>query len=288
MSDASAVIEVLEAATEENKLSALRHGNVIHLPEEGSVILTGDLHDHRTNFAKVLTAADLDNTPDRHLILHELLHGDHIDADGAEHSWKTLYAAAELKCDLPRQVHFVLANHDLAQIFGDGISKGGTDVCRAFNRGIEVDFGSEASTVQVVLTEFLLSLPLAIRCGEHWWMSHSLPTDEQIPLFDHSVFDREVTSADYLRRTGMAYQLIWGRRFTPEGVRQWLEKVGAKTVITGHQPQDAGYLINGPQHIILASDHNNGVLAHLELGRDYTSDEIAEQIHPLVAIEGRL
>src|SRR5205085_4911473 len=61
-------------------------------------------------------AADLENHPHRHLVLQELIHGEHFDADGSEESWSLLHRAAELKSDYSDQVHFLLANHDLAQI----------------------------------------------------------------------------------------------------------------------------------------------------------------------------
>src|SRR6202000_80096 len=92
-------IETFGTATEENQLSPLRQMQVIHLPDAGEVWMTGDIHDHRRNFEKLIRTADLDNNPDRHLILHELIHGDHFDAKGADDSWKMLYQAAELKCD---------------------------------------------------------------------------------------------------------------------------------------------------------------------------------------------
>ena len=47
----------------------------------------GDIHDHRNNFKKLITAADLKKNPQRHLILHELIHGEAVgDAfETAEH-----------------------------------------------------------------------------------------------------------------------------------------------------------------------------------------------------------
>src|SRR5437016_11454471 len=161
--DADKVLETFQTATEENQLSSLRQHQVVHLPTEGEVWMTGDIHDHRTNFRKLLAAADLGNNPQRHLVLHELIHGDHFDAKGAEGSWETLYRAAELKCDFPGQVHFLMANHDLAQIHGEGIMKAGVSVCEAFSKGLKRDFPTATSAVTVAISEFFLSLPLAIR-----------------------------------------------------------------------------------------------------------------------------
>src|SRR4051812_46859594 len=107
---ADQVIETLESAKDENERSAMRKHQVVTLPDTGEVWMTGDIHDHRTNLAKLMGAADLANNPERNIVLHELIHGDHHDPKGAEDSWVSLVKAAELKCDFPDQVHFMLAN----------------------------------------------------------------------------------------------------------------------------------------------------------------------------------
>ena len=268
--DAVSVIESLECAAEENLREASRVGQTLHLPAAGELWVSGDIHDHRRNFAKYIYYADLANNPQRHIVLHELIHGDHYDADGAEESWKMLVAAAELKCQFPEQVHFLLANHDLAQIHGEGIMKAGVSVCEGFNKGIKRDFGTDRYRVQTAVTQFLLSNPLAIRTGNGIFVSHSLPPDDLIEAFDYSVLEREqLTPQDYMSRTGPVYQLIWGRRATPAGVDRFLEQVGAKLLITGHQPQEEGYALNGDRHIIVASDHNKGVFVPAEMDVDY-------------------
>ncbi len=282
---AEQVMEALGCATDENQISALRDQQVIHLPAEGEVWMTGDIHDHRRNFDKLIRAADLGNHPERHLVLHELIHGDHFDANGAEESWITLVRAAELKCDFPSQVHFLLANHDLAQIHGEGIMKAGLSVCEAFNAGVKRDFGSSAATVTAAIAEFLLSLPLAIRTPGGLFFCHSLPTDAQMESFDFTVFNRPLTGPDYARRVGPVYQLIWGRNVTPSGVDRFADAVGAQIIVTGHQPQESGYLVNGPRHLILASDHNQGVFLPLDLSVSYTMQDLEQRIRKFIAVD---
>ena len=279
------ILETLECATEECKLEVRRVGQTIHLPAEGEVWISGDIHDHRRNFDKFVAAADLDNNPQRHIVLHELIHGDHYDADGAEGSWRMLVQAAELKCDHPRQVHFLLANHDLAQIYGEGIMKGGVSVCEGFNKGVRRDFKEHATSMQVAITEFLLSYPLAIRTPKGLFISHSIPTEEEILTFDYTVFDRELTGADYKRRTGAVYQLVWGRKMSGEAAALFADRVDAKLLITGHQPQEAGYTTVGDRMIILASDHNQGVYLPLSLSEKYDLDKLVSQIQKFVAMD---
>jgi hypothetical protein len=284
--DADRVIETFQTATEENQLSPLRDQQVVKLPAQGEMWIAGDIHDHRTNFRKITTAADLGANPQRHLVLQELIHGDHFDSAGAEGSWETLYKAAELKCDFPEQVHFIFANHDLAQIHGEGIMKAGLSVCEAFTAGIKRDFASGGATsVNVAVTEFLLSLPLAVRTTTGMFFSHSMPTDEQMESFDYTIFQRPLTGPDYKRKVGPVYQLIWGRSMTPAGVEKFLEQVDANLIVTGHQPQDQGYLVNGEKHLIIASDHNQGVFLQLDLAETYTMESLLERVTKFVAVD---
>jgi hypothetical protein len=80
------VIETFETATEENQVSSLREHQVVKLPAEGELWIAGDIHDHQRNFDKFIRAADLGNNPQRHIVLQELIHGDKVDANGAEGS----------------------------------------------------------------------------------------------------------------------------------------------------------------------------------------------------------
>jgi hypothetical protein len=279
------VIETFETATEENQVSSLRENQVVKLPAEGEVWIAGDLHDHQRNFEKFIKAADLANNPQRHIVLQELIHGDKVDAKGAEGSWEMLYRAAELKCDYSGQVHFLMANHDLAQIHGEGIMKAGISVCEAFNAGVRRDFAERGSSVTVAITEFLLSLPLAVRAPNGLFMCHSLPPDEQVEKFDYTVFDRPLTGNDYKRRTGPVYQLVWGRKTTPAGAAAFAEKIGAGLIIVGHQPQESGYAVVGDRLLIIASDHNQGVFVSTDLAQEYDMDKLVESIHKFVAVD---
>ena len=284
--NADRVIESFDNAKEENVLDRYRNGQVVELPPDHEVWMTGDIHDHRTNFKKLVGVAKLDENPNRHLILHELLHGDHFDNDGREDSWKMLHEAAELKCDFPDQVHFLMANHDLAQIHGEGIMKAGLSVCEAFNKAIKRDFPGHDMSVQVAITEFLLSLPLAIRCPNGLWFSHSLPADENIDGFDYGVFERTpLTPADYAKRVGPVYQLIWGRKYTESGVKRFAEKVGASLFVTGHQPQESGSTTVGDQLMIVDSSHNQGVFLPLSTSEEYTVEAMQSRLRKFVAVD---
>jgi hypothetical protein len=47
-----------------------------------------------------------------------------------------------------------------------------------------------------------------------------------------------------------------------------------------------GFLVNGEQHLIIASDHSQGVYIPIDLSVEYTMEELVERIEKFVAIEG--
>ena len=68
-------VELLRAGIQANDADRLRHGNLIRLPADGHAIVTGDIHGHRRNFERVVSFADLENNPDTHVVLQEIIHG---------------------------------------------------------------------------------------------------------------------------------------------------------------------------------------------------------------------
>jgi hypothetical protein len=71
---------------------------------------------------------------------------------------------------------------------------------------------------------------------------------------------------------------------TPIGVAQFAEKVNADLIVTGHQPQDSGYLVNGDKHLIIASDHNQGVFLPIKLNQSYDMARVVRKLKKFVAI----
>ena len=276
-------ISAFERAAQANRQDRCRSGNLIHLKGPGEVIMTGDLHGNIRNFEKLLRFASLEDNPQRHLILHELLHGDIVDGGGQCHSYRLIARAAELKARYPHQVHYLLGNHAIAQFTNDEVLKGGMAMVRALNAGLLAAFGSSARLVTSALNQFILSLPIAARSDNRIWMSHSLPSMRKLGGFQKDIFDKELTEQD-LRSNPSLRALIWDRVHSSKCLEKLGEMWDVDTFIVGHQPQAQGCDRPCSRMIILASDHIHGCFLPFELGKHYESDELFAQVKPLASI----
>jgi len=176
----------LAAGARANREAACRKGSIEVISAPGTLIATGDLHDNPLHFAKLVRAAGMDEPgPDSappppvptHLVLHEIIHSDRL-INGMDFSYRALARVAALKARFPELVHALLANHELSQVFGAGIVKDGVRVVEAFNDAVDYAFGEDAASVTDAIKQFIMSMPLALRCvcpGGDILVSHSLP-----------------------------------------------------------------------------------------------------------------
>ncbi|MBN1764543.1 MAG: metallophosphoesterase [Sedimentisphaerales bacterium] len=278
------IIAAFEQGAKSNRQDRWRAGNVIRLEGPGEVVMTGDLHGHERNFYKLVRFSNLMANPNRHLIIHELIHCSKTDQTGQCHSYNLVAQAALLKADFPDQVHYLLGNHAMAQITNDEVIKSGQPMVRALNAGLEASFGSNAPLVSQALNDFLLSLPIAAVTDNHIWMSHSLPSLKNLEKFDNNIFDDELTMND-MRSNDSLRALIWDRLHNEECLDRLSEMWDSNMFIVGHQPQGQGHSRSYGRLIILACDHNHGCFLPFELKRKYKSDELFQCIKPLAGVE---
>jgi len=276
-------IDLLNKGITANQTDRHRRGNLIHLPEEGSLVIAGDIHGHRRNFERITTYADLEHHPDRHLVLQEIIHGGPEDHAGGCLSYQLLFEAIRLKLAFPDQVHFVMGNHDTATICNSEVMKNGKEMNRAMSAALERQFQHATNDVTLALRQFLFSQPLAIRCGNRVWVSHSLPGDRFAETFDQSIFDRELKLND-CERPGGAYTLTWGRRHGQATLDHMAERFDVDVFVVGHQAQPSGWCQAGTNILILACDHNHGCLVEIDLAQRWTAAQLAERVVPLASI----
>lgn len=276
-------VDLLNQGTEANNADKFRRGNMVHLPAEGHLIVTGDLHGHRRNFERIVAFADLANQPDRHVILQEIIHGGPEDSEGGCLSYRLLFDVVRYKVSFPDRVHVIMGNHDTAYINNSDVMKDGREMNRAMCAALDREFPRCGAEIKLAMKRFLFSQPLAARCESRIWMSHSLPSDHFKEKFDPEVLHRPLKISD-LVRPGSAYLLTWGRKHSQALLDSMAKLLDTDIFVLGHQPQEQGWSRAGRNLIILASNHNHGCLLSIELAKSYTIEQLIESIVPLASV----
>jgi hypothetical protein len=277
------IIDLLNEGIEASNADKFRRDNLICLPAEGSLILTGDLHGHRRNFERIIAFADLANNPDRHIVLQEIIHGGPEDSHGGCLSYLLLLDVVRYKLKFPDRVHVILGNHDTAFINNSEVMKDGREMNRAMCQAISREFPVNCAEIELAMKQYLFSQPLAVRTDSRIWVSHSLPGDRFIEKFDPQVFHRSMKINDVVR-PGSAYLLTWGRRHSQALLDKLAGQFDIDVFVLGHQPQEAGWKQAGENLIIIASNHNHGCLIPIDLTQPYTVEQLVESIVPLASL----
>ncbi len=277
------IIDLLNKGIEANNADKYRRDNLIYLPAEGSVIVTGDLHGHRRNFERIVAFADLANNLDRHIVLQEIIHGGTEDLLGGCLSFRLLFDVVRYKLSFPDRVHIILGNHDTAFINNSEVMKDGREMNRAMRQAIDREFQQDADEVELAIRKNLFSQPLAVRTESRIWISHSLPGDRFIEKFDPQILHRQLKINDVVR-PGSAYLLTWGRRHSQSLLDKLAGKFDIEVFILGHQPQEKGWNQAGENLIIIASNHNHGCLLPIDLAQSYTVEQLLELVVPLASV----
>ena len=277
------VVNLLKTGVEANTTDRYRRGNLVCLPATGSVIIAGDLHGHRRNFERILTYADLQNNRNRHLVLQEIIHGGPQDSKGGCLSYRLLFNVVRYKLDFPNRVHIIMGNHDIAFINNKKVMRNGKEMNRSMRSALEREFGQSGPNVKLAIKQFLFSQPLAVKCDNRIWLSHSLPSDRYLGKFDQKVLHRQLKNEDVARQ-GSAYLLTWGRKHSQSLLDSMAKLFDVDVFILGHQSQEQGWGQAGKNLIIVASDHNHGCLLAIDLAKSYTIKELIGSIVMLSSI----
>ena len=273
----------LKQAISANLGDVTRRGNLIELPAKGSLVVTGDLHGHMRNFERIKTFADLENNPDRHVILQEIIHGGAEDEQGGCLSYRVLFEAYRFKLAFPEQVHIIMGNHDTAFIVDSEVMKDGKEMNRAMCMAMQREYKEAAHDIIQATKQLLFSQPLAVKCENRIWMSHSLPADRLAPQFDPQIIQRPLQIED-ITRPGSGYILTWGRRMSQELLDKMAQVFDVDLFVLGHQPQERGWCKAGNNLLIIASNHNHGHLLSISLKKNYNIEQLIDALVPLASI----
>jgi hypothetical protein len=276
-------ISLFNQAATANFATANRVGNVIEIGEATAddVMLTGDLHGHRRNFNMIRRIAGLESHPRRHLVLQEVCHGGPTyPRSGGCMSHVTLEDIARLKVEFPDRVHFLLGNHELAELTDYPIQKNRQMLNLLFRMGLEQMYGDDSERVRDALLEFLRSSPLAVRIEHGVFVCHSIPERVDEREFDRTIFERPIEPLEFYER-GDIFQMVWGRDHRPENAAAFAQQMGANVVINGHEPQLEGYAAPNPHQVILDCCSDTACYLILPTGQTWTWEKVVKRIERL-------
>lgn len=281
------VAELFDRAAMAMRRSPLRRGSAVRLPARGRLLATGDLHDNPLHLEKIVRVARLDQSPDHHLVLHEMIHSERL-INGMDFSHRILIKIAQHVLRYPQQIHPLLANHELAQLTGKGVSKGAGNSVALFDDGLAFAFGDEWELVSDAIKRFIAAMALAALGGPDGaavLCAHSLPAPHVMDRFDASVFERELTADDFIGPNGAAHLMVWGRSHTPEQIEALAARWGVKLFCLGHEHSETGCEVRGRRLVILNSDHARAAVLRIDLADIPDAERAMLAAIPLAAVQ---
>jgi hypothetical protein len=288
--DAGAVADLFERAADAMRADPKRHGCAVRLPAAGRLLATGDLHDNLDNLRTITKLARLGESADHHVVLHEMIHGEML-INGMDFSYRMLARVAELVLQYQGsaggQVHPLLANHELAQLTGKGISKGAGNSVELFDEALDFVFGDACEEVAGAIRGFIRAMPLALVSEGHEGgvlCAHSLPDARTAARFDPAVLERELVEDDYAAPLGAAYMMVWGREFTDEQIANLAQQWGVKLFCLGHRHVETGIEMIRQRVIVLNSDHERATALPLDLSEVPCAEDAVMHGVPLSAV----
>lgn len=281
MPDPDRILVTLRRAIQFFRDTPGRRGRVVSLEGASEVFVSGDLHGNVENFRRLLAKANLAQNPRRHLVLQEVIHGPYHYPAGGDKSHQLLDLMAALKCQFPKQVHFLLGNHELAQFTQQRIAKGDLDLNQCFREGVGTAYGGRAPEVYGVYQELMGIVPLALRTPNRILLSHSLPAASKLENFDPAVLERDVSTESDVASGGSVHSLVWGRDTRAETAATFLAKMDADLLISGHVPCDNGFDTPNDRQLILDSLGAVACYCLFPTDRPLTLAELVQNVHTL-------
>jgi hypothetical protein len=246
--------------------SPARVRSTVRLGARGRLLVTGDLHDNPAHLAAIIRLARLEASADHHVVLHEIIHGGRL-INGMDFSHRMLARVAELTLRFPGQVHPLLANHELAQLTGRGVSKGAGNSVELFNEALDFVFGEEAPAVAESIRGFIRAMALALVTERGVLCAHSLPAPGMMSSFDPGVLERDLVAEDYAGPAGAAWLMVWGRGHTAEQVEALAARWKVGLFCIGHEHVETGIEMKHPRLLVLNSDHERARALPIDLAR---------------------
>lgn len=282
MPSADRMLTYLRQAAMLTRATPGRWGHSLELKNCTEVVVAGDLHGHIPHFQAVFQAADLAENPTRHLILQELIHSKFRYSKGGDKSHQLVDLFAALKGQFPKQVHYLLGNHELAQWTKRPVIKSNENLNALFEEGVIEAYGTEIGPqIYVAYLELFQSLPVAITTPNKVLICHSAPNARVLPYFNPArLRATEYEPAD-LQPGGAVHSVLWGRDTSQEVIAGFLERMEANLLVSGHIACEDGYSIPNDRQLILDCAENPACYVTFPTDRPISLHELIEGVRSI-------
>lgn len=239
------------------------------------VVVVGDLHGHINNFRKAYIFADLAKNPRRHLVVQELIHAIERDAAGMDYSHRLVDLIAAAICQFPGRVHYLVGNHELAQLTKRDIAKNDfTSLNQLYLAGVQSTYGEKFEEIYKAYEDFWEVLPFAIRLPNQIMLSHTMPPAKQIDKFQLETLMKPTRTMEELTLGGSFHSIVWGRDMSEATAAKYMEKVHARFFIAGHIPCEEGVVFPNPYQCIIDSKDEDGCMLLLPTNKEVAHGEL--------------
>lgn len=210
-------------------------GGLVRIETGERTIVVGDLHGRYDNLELVLR--DKGNLQDilsgkAHLVfVGDAVHPRSVkepSRDSHEGSISVMLLIMALKAANPYHVHYLLGNHDAAHAGGRPVHRRDVRLDDAFRRVIVQRFGN---ALYERYAEFLHNAPAAakVKMGDGYVLVLHAGQSERI------LNEQGLVNIFVKGRKSLALQdVLWTRDYNEERLRAFLERVGARFIISGH------------------------------------------------------
>lgn len=251
-----------------------RLGRCVTLTDCTELLITGDIHGNLELLRQLIAQADLGRHSTRHVVVQELIHGPHRYLEGGDKSHQIVDVVAAWINQYPGRVHYLLGNHELAQWTERKIIKHDEEMTGLFVRGVRTAYGSACEPIYESYLRLFAALPVALRTPNGGWLSHSLPSARHLPGLSLGELDSPDHAPADLLPGGIIHAMTWGRDTAADHVAQFLQRVGADWLITGHIAQPTGYARPSERHLILDSMRSPAAICQIPTNQPLNPDAI--------------
>lgn len=281
MPDPAKLLPTLRHAVELTRSTPGRRGRVVRLQDADEVLIAGDMHGNIPSFQALYRTADLGKHPRRHLVIQELIHSPYRYPGGGDKSHQLIDLYSALKCAHPKQVHFLMGNHEMSQWTNRRILKNDEDYNEIFVAGVVAAYGNRADEVYQAYLELFAALPLAVRCPNGVFLSHSVPNAKYVERFDLAQLEADELPNEFYNPGGIGYALVWGRDTNQNHVERFLTRIEATWMISGHIPCEEGFSVPNDRQIILDSAASPAAYCLVPVNRELSREEFLATIRKI-------